>query len=114
MALTRRRGAMLLVALGVMAGSLRAQESGTIAGTVREAGSGRPVAAVQVFIPETSFGAVTSETGEFRILDVPAGQHTLRARMIGFAQIERRVTVSGGQTTTIDFALDRSAITLDE
>ena len=114
MALTRRRGAMLLVALGVMAGSLRAQESGTIAGTVREAGSGRPVAAVQVFIPETSFGAVTSETGEFRILDVPAGPHTLRARMIGFAQIERRVTVSGGQTTTIDFALDRSAITLDE
>src|SRR5919108_4923402 len=114
MALTRRRGAMLLVALGVMAGPLRAQEAGTIAGTVREAGSGRPIAAVQVFIPETPYGAVTDESGEFRILSVPAGPHSLRARMIGFAQLERRVSVIAGQTATVDFALERSAITLDE
>ncbi|MDQ4080323.1 MAG: TonB-dependent receptor plug domain-containing protein, partial [Gemmatimonadota bacterium] len=114
MASTRRWSAMLLAALGVLASSLRAQEAGTVAGTVREAGSARPIAAVQVFIPETSFGAVTNENGEFRILGVPAGPHVLRARMIGFAQTERRVTVNAGETATIDFALERSAITLDE
>ena len=114
MASTRRGGAMLLAALGLLATSLRAQEAGTIAGTVREAGSARPIAAVQVFIPETQFGAVTNENGEFRILEVPTGTHALRARMIGFAQLERRVTVNAGQSATVDFTLERSAITLDE
>lgn len=97
-----------------MVGPLWAQEAGTIAGTVREAGSARPIPSVQVFIPETSFGAITNENGEFRILSVPAGPHALRVRMIGFAQLERRVTVSPGQTVTVDFTLERSALTLDE
>ena len=111
------RGAALFVAavaLGTLAAPLAAQESGTIGGTVRESGSNRPIPAVQVFIPETSFGAVTDEKGEFRILGVPAGPHSLRARMIGYSQLEHRVNVTAGQTATVDFALTRSALTLEQ
>ena len=105
-----------LVALACLApvGSLVAQQSGTVRGRVTEAGSQRPVSDVQVTIVGTGYGALTGQSGDFTITNVPAGQHTVRARRLGLNPSEKPVTVGAGATVQVDFALTPSATQLEQ
>jgi TonB-linked SusC/RagA family outer membrane protein len=88
--------------------------TGTIRGRVVEAGSERPLSPAQVTIPGSMFGAVTDAAGRFLILNVLPGSHTVRARMIGFANVEQTVSVAVGDTAHVDFGLSFRPILLDE
>lgn len=87
---------------------------GTIQGTVRDAQADETLPGVQVFIPELSMGAVTDIDGNYEITGVPAGTHTMEARFVGFRTATQDVTVTSGETVTVDFALRESAINLEE
>ncbi|MGH7672861.1 MAG: TonB-dependent receptor [Gemmatimonadales bacterium] len=89
------------------------QPTGTVTGTVTGAESGTPIAGVAVVLVGTVRAAVTNARGEYR-LTVPAGVHTLRARVIGFAAVEQRVTITAGETATANFRLAPSALALSE
>jgi TonB-linked SusC/RagA family outer membrane protein len=86
---------------------------GTIAGTVTAARTREPIAGATVQIEGTQYGALTSGAGVFRIPNVPSGAHTLSARILGYAKVSRRITVTDGATTTVDFTLERAASQLD-
>jgi TonB-linked SusC/RagA family outer membrane protein len=92
----------------------RAQSSGNIGGRVLEAGTGAPIASAQVQVVGTTRGAVTNETGAYRIASIPAGQYTLRVLRIGFQSITQTVTVNAGETANADFSVPAVAIKLDE
>ncbi|CAA9325896.1 MAG: hypothetical protein AVDCRST_MAG40-1691 [uncultured Gemmatimonadaceae bacterium] len=92
---------------------LPAPTSGSIEGRVTSTASGQPVGGAQVFVTGTTLGALTSPTGEYRIVGVPARQVELRTRLIGFAPETRAVAVTAGQTVRADFALRASALQLD-
>lgn len=98
----------LLVPLG-----LSAQESARIAGTVTSE-VGRPLVGAQVFIPGTGIGTLTNESGSFLLLNVTPGTHTLRVQLIGWSTSDRPVTVTAGESVTINVQLSESAIALDE
>jgi TonB-linked SusC/RagA family outer membrane protein len=91
-----------------------AQQRGTIRGTVREADTQRPVPGVQVFIPGTQMATVTDPQGRYEFTGVPAGGVQVRVRAVGYSAALATTTVVGGQTVTVDFALNRSVIALDE
>lgn len=44
---------------------------------------------------------------------MPAGTHTVRAQLIGYATHTQEVTIRAGQTTQVDFVLDMSAIEIE-
>jgi TonB-linked SusC/RagA family outer membrane protein len=88
--------------------------AGSIRGRVVEAGSMRPLSGVQVYIPGSGRGALTDDAGVFVMVGVPAGTYTLRADMLGFAPIERSVTVQDNQVADVEFALTTTAIAFDE
>jgi TonB-linked SusC/RagA family outer membrane protein len=88
--------------------------SGSVEGRVTTAASGQPVGGVQVFVAGTTLGALTSPTGDYRIVGVPARQVELRTRLIGFAPGSRTVTVTAGQALRADFTLRPSALQLDQ
>ena len=90
-----------------------APTSGSIEGRVTTTSGGQPAAGVQVFVAGTTLGALTSPTGDYRIVGVPARQVELRTRLIGFAPETRAVTVAAGQTARADFTLRASALQLD-
>ncbi|HEX8696757.1 MAG TPA: SusC/RagA family TonB-linked outer membrane protein [Longimicrobium sp.] len=92
---------------------LDAQEGGTIRGSVVEAGSARPVNGAQVVVVGTSRAAVTGAAGEYVLVGVPAGAHTLRAVRVGYRSAEQRVEVAGRQTVEVGFALTQAAVELD-
>jgi TonB-linked SusC/RagA family outer membrane protein len=86
--------------------------TGTIQGTVIDAGTRRPLPGAQVFIAGTQVGGVTNAEGVYRILNVSEGQRELRLRLIGYAPATQTVTVAAGQTATANFSVTQSALEL--
>ena len=104
----------LAAMLALAAGPLPAQQTGTITGTVQDAASGQTLESAQVYIPTLEMGALSNTAGRFLMLNVPVGQHELSVELIGYGSASQNVTVSPGQTTTINFTLTSSALRLQE
>ena len=103
--------AALLVGLP---GMLSAQDTGTLAGQVTDAQSGRPLSEAQVLVQGTGVGGLTNSSGRYVLLNVPAGSHTVRVELIGYGTATANVTVGAGASVSLDFQLSQTAISLDE
>lgn len=111
----RIRGALFVVAgaLLVASGGARAQgATGSIAGSIRDS-TGTPISMVEVGIAGTTLRTTTDGTGAYRLVAVPLGTHTVRARRLGFRAIDRAVTVSDGATVPLSITLAALARELD-
>jgi TonB-linked SusC/RagA family outer membrane protein len=85
-----------------------------VTGRITDARSSQGVPGATVQVEGTRLGAVTGEDGRYRIVNVPAGTHTIRARRIGYASAGRPVSVVAGGTATLDLALEAAVASLDE
>jgi TonB-dependent starch-binding outer membrane protein SusC len=92
----------------------RLELQGTITGRVTEARTGRPLRSVQVFVDGTNLGSLTNADGRYQIMNVPAGQVTVRAQIIGFRTGQATVTVTSGASVAADFEMEEQALALDE
>ena len=88
------------------------QPTGTIRGRITDNSTQQPIAGVTIIVGNRS--AQTHDDGRFTISGVPAGSDLLRARMIGYAQINQPVMVGSGDTVAVDLALTAQAIGLSE
>lgn len=91
-----------------------AQQNATIKGYVRNAEKGESLAGANVLILGTTQGAATDKRGFYEIKDVPTGKYKLEARMIGFKNQIRGVTVKQGETVQLNFGLLSKLIELNE
>ena len=90
-------------------------QTGTIVGTVTDAGSARPMESAQVYIEGAGIGTLTNSSGRFLLVNVPAGEHTVIAELVGYrSELRMTVTVSAGGTAQVDLAISQTAIALDE
>ncbi|ACU63344.1 TonB-dependent receptor [Chitinophaga pinensis] len=80
-------------------------QTGTITGTVTD-GRG-PLANATVHIEHTNKGGYTNAQGRFSLEIVP-GTHTVQISYVGFVAQRKTVTVSAGQTTSLDVVLAAS------
>lgn len=103
---------MAVLAFFAPARSIAGQQTGVVRGRVTEAGSQRPVADVQVTVVGTGYGALTGQNGDYTINNVPAGQHTIRVRRLGFNPADKTVTVTAGAPAQLDFSVGQSATQL--
>jgi TonB-linked SusC/RagA family outer membrane protein len=87
---------------------------GIITGRVTDAASGQPLPAAQVTLVGTTRGAASGDDGRYRLAAVPAGSYQVRVLRIGYQAVTRPVTVSAGQTVTLDVALTGTAVSLDQ
>src|SRR2546426_8421188 len=88
-----------------------AAQGGTVRGRVADT-TGAPLARVSVSIEAIGARATTNERGEYEIRGVPAGTHSVRARLLGYVPQIVRVTVSEAQPARQDFALHTQPIGL--
>jgi TonB-linked SusC/RagA family outer membrane protein len=100
------------VALALTVAPVAAQ-TGMVTGVVTDAQTGTPLIGAQMVIPGTNIGALTNQAGRYLILNVPAGEQTVRAIIIGYGQQTQTITVTDGGTVTADFMLSTSAIQLE-
>ncbi len=112
------RTAVGLIAASVLtilfAAAPASAQTGTVTGMVTDASSARPLDNAQVSIPGTGIGALSGTNGRFLLVNVPAGEHTIRVQLIGYGQQQQTISVAPGETATANFNLSRSAIELDE
>ncbi len=102
------------LALAFLAVPAAAFAQGTIEGRVTSGQSGAGLSGARVAIPALNISVGSGAGGVYSIPDVPAGDHEVEVRLIGYAVQTQMVTVASGQTATADFPLDLSAINLGE
>jgi TonB-linked SusC/RagA family outer membrane protein len=90
------------------------QQTGTIVGRVVDASTQQPLASAQVHIAGLNLGTLSDQSGRFRIGNVPAGDHEVRAASIGYSEGRRLVSVTAGATATVNIQLHSSPIALQE
>ncbi len=92
-----------------------AQSGGKIVGNITDASTGQPLVGCSVFIENLMLGDATDEEGNYLILNIPSGNHNVRAKMLGYnTQIVEGVKVSSGLTVTLDFELQPESIKMEE
>jgi len=95
--------------------ALEAGVTGTIAGRIIDAETGRSLSGVNVFIPGTYLGAATNTDGFYIINNIPAGKYNVTVSLIGYKKvIKKDVVVLTDLRTTLDFELQPSAIEGEE
>ena len=97
--------------------NLHAQSGGNakIKGTITDAISGEALIGTNIAISGSSLGASSDLNGEFTISNIPAGQHTVVFRYIGYKTIEKTgVQLIAGETLQLDMAMNAEAIMGEE
>ena len=107
------RSVAFILLLTIFSAIAFAQTTGTIGGTVRLAGEDTVLHEASVQIVELKKTTVTDKSGIYQFTGIPVGTYTLVVHQEGFADSSKKVTVTSGQTTTIDFALQISGLKED-
>jgi len=89
-----------------------AQQNSKLSGKITDATSS-PVNKASVYILNTNYGAITDANGIFEILNISPGNYTVQVSAIGYATVNRNVTVSNSSPQTLDVPLNISATQLD-
>lgn len=109
------RAVILSAILLFSAIGLHAQTTGKIAGYVVDANSGEPLAGASILIEDTNLGAEADLEGSFFIINVPPGDYTVSAMMIGYQTvIVKELRVSVNRTSTVEFSLSEALMETEE
>ena len=112
-----RQSAFIAAAIAAALTSLPrrgASAQGTITGRVTAAESGRPLAGAHVLLVGTTSVATTSDSGTYTLRNVVAGAGQVQALQVGYESQKKPVTVTRGQTDTVNFVLRAAVVQLQE
>ncbi len=92
-----------------------AQGVGDINGTVRNVETGERLDYANVVLTSTTnksavWGAMSIGGGKYFLRGVPAGDYTIKALYLGYKPVELPVTVTAGQTVTLNFDLEVTVV----
>jgi outer membrane receptor protein involved in Fe transport len=94
---------------------LEAQNSGKIVGMVSDVRTGDALAGCNIMIQNTTTGAAADVDGYFMILNVPPGEYSISAVMVGYrTQIQQNVKIISNLTTTVNFSLGQETLQGEE
>ncbi|RMG34879.1 MAG: carboxypeptidase-like regulatory domain-containing protein, partial [Methanobacteriota archaeon] len=97
---------LVLLIVSSIVSTVFAATTGKITGVVKDAETGEPLPGVNVVIQGTSLGASTDLDGSYFILNIPPGNYTVTAQMVGYATVNMEdVRVNAGRTTVLNFSL---------
>ncbi|HKJ46118.1 MAG TPA: TonB-dependent receptor [Balneolales bacterium] len=91
-----------------------AQQNGGIKGKITDNNSGDPLGGVNIFVMGTNQGTSSDYKDGTYKLELPAGDYTLRISFIGYNTVNKKVTVSSGQTLSLNVSMKPNLIGMDE
>jgi len=97
---------LLIVAVPIFAGS--------VSGFISNLKDGEPIHYANVFLENTTQGAVTNADGYYIILDVPDGVYTLTVSVIGYKLEKRNISVGATSRVKAHFDLTPEQIQMEE
>ncbi len=106
---------ILIICLSIFSQFIYSQNTksdANIVGHVKGSGEHLPFASVAV--KGATIGTSTDETGHYRLIDLPPGEHQVVVSIIGFKPQEKKVTVQRDQTTEMNFELEEDVLNIEE
>jgi hypothetical protein len=105
--------ALGLLTVCSLPGSLLAQRTGVVTGTVIDQNSQEALIGATVTVVGTSLGAATDAEGKFRIANIPTGSYNLKATLVGYKTLEKfNVNVTSGNINVLNFELEEDVLEL--
>jgi hypothetical protein len=111
-----RAGVALIALSGLLvlsSGSVFAQVTGKVIGTVTDGDTGQPLIGTQIVVDATNLGNVSNEDGYYFINNVPVGVQSLTVQYLGYQTTTNEQRVLAGQTMTVDFALPTEVVQVE-
>ncbi len=105
------RPARVFILLFFFSTAAIAQMSHALSGTITDKNNGETLFGASVFLKGTTIGVVTNEYG-FYSITAPEGDYTLHVSYLGYAEINRKVTLDKNQK--IDFEISEFSTELEE
>ena len=84
----------------------------TISGQIKNKSNNNPLPSASIFIPDLEIGTITDENGNYKITNLPKGKFLVQIKYIGYGQ--NTTTLDFTSTSTFDFNLEKSTITIQE
>jgi outer membrane receptor for ferrienterochelin and colicins len=106
---------LLLVVPQLLAGAALDAQAPTaeLAGHVSDALTGSAMAGAVVLVPGTLLHTRTDSRGDYRLVGMTAGRHTIRILLLGYQPVTRdSVLLRAGETRRLDVAMKRAVIEL--
>jgi len=105
----------LILLMFSLIGRLSAGTTGEVSGFVRDKETGNPLPGAAVVIENTGYGATADKNGFYAIRNLPVGNYSLRATMIGYIPTKvTEVEVKTDLTTPINFSLAARALQVEQ
>ncbi len=88
--------------------------TGKVSGFVKDASTGDALPGANIILEGTMMGAATNLDGYFFIMNIPPGNYTIKASMMGYKTAQARIQIRVDLTTKIDFKLSPTVMDLGE
>ncbi len=69
---------------------------------------------VNIYIEDTNIGTTTDVTGHYMMIDLPLGEHTLVASMVGYKTSVKKITLKPNETIEVNFELEEEVLRVGE
>ncbi len=93
---------------------VNAQQTGKIAGIIKDKNTTEPLIGVNVYIESISTGAATNIDGYYAILNIHPGKYSIVVSMVGYRKmVVNNIHVSSGKTTVIDLEMEEESTKLE-
>ena len=76
--------------------------------------SGEHIPFVNIYLENTTIGTTTDITGHYMLIDLPVGEYTLVAKMVGYKIEKKVVNLEPDKTLEVKFDLEEEFIKVDE
>ncbi|MFA7327006.1 MAG: TonB-dependent receptor [Candidatus Kapaibacterium sp.] len=94
--------------------ALAFKPEGIITGQVLDSSNGYYLPGAVVKVKGTKLGAVTDKSGNFQILNVPIGTHTITVSYLGYSNKVEEIEITDKKTSSLKFLLVSGTINADE
>ena len=84
-----------------------------LTGTIIDSGSKEPLEQVSVYFPQLEKGAITNSSGNYEIINLPAGNYKIIVSYLGYQTISKTINIDATQVT-FNLELKESAIEMEE
>ena len=104
----------ILVCCPVLSGNIARAQVGDIEGFIVDEYSGEALPGVNIYLENTTIGGMTGPDGLFVIENVPIGNYTLIARLIGYASRHHKVVIQADHVQRVRLSLHEQPIEIPE
>lgn len=106
---------LLLVAFVVLLAPVAmSAQTASISGRVTDGANGEVITGANIYVVQLERGAVSDLDGNFTVANIPAGTYTVNITYVGYRPISQQVTLSSGQSFTLNVEMQLSTIGLQE